>query len=270
MNTPELSIILPGIRTHNWIRLYDSIIESMGDMAFELIAIGPYDPPAELVTKENFKFIRDFGNPTRCAMIATQVAKAPLFIWSVDDGYYYPNALKNAINLWKELGNEKSAINLRYNEGRGLTGEAKPLDYWDAEHHAQLHIPGVKPGAKICLFGLMSTKYFREIGGFDGRYEYINMNGIDLGFRMQDDGGQIVLSPDVVMNLDWLPDPERVDEFGLPDPVIQAFYDHDYPLFLEQYSKLREYIKIDYNNWMDISPIWKRRKFNNISQYIHE
>ena len=62
---PELSIILPSIRPERLQKVYDSILKSTS-AEFELIIISPYPLPESLEKYKNIKYVRDFGNPTRC------------------------------------------------------------------------------------------------------------------------------------------------------------------------------------------------------------
>ena len=62
---PELSIILPSIRTERLEKLYDSILTST-TCTFELVIVGPYPLPEKLLTSQHLcakvKFIH--GLPT--------------------------------------------------------------------------------------------------------------------------------------------------------------------------------------------------------------
>ena len=53
-----LSIVVPGIRTHLWYRLYSSLLQHISDDAFELILVGPYNLPEDLCGHENIKYVR--------------------------------------------------------------------------------------------------------------------------------------------------------------------------------------------------------------------
>jgi len=205
-------------------------------------------------------------------MIATLAAKAPLITWMADDGYYYPGALKRAVDLWKETINPRNVVNLRYREGPNFEGPDKPTDYWMCHHHSILQtLPGILPHYKLLLMGLLSKQYFMEIGGLDCRYEYLNLNLNDLGIRIQKDGGEVNLLDGNVLTVDWVSDPDRLDEFGKQDATIVAFHENDLGVYINDYNtSVSDRIKIDYNNWMDADPIWRRRRFNNINQFVCE
>ena len=56
----DLSVCVPSIRKENWKRLYDSIVESIGDHTFELILCGPYSDLTDyLESKKNEREIID-------------------------------------------------------------------------------------------------------------------------------------------------------------------------------------------------------------------
>ncbi len=69
---PEISIIMPAIRTDNWIKVYESIQNSTS-RNFELIIGSPYDLPAELRGYKNIKIVKDWGSPTRASQIESML-----------------------------------------------------------------------------------------------------------------------------------------------------------------------------------------------------
>jgi hypothetical protein len=101
---------------------------------------------------------------------------------------------------------------------------------------------------------MYKLNYFRELGGFDCRWEHLNMNTHDLAFRAQRDGSKFHFSPNLVLTCDW--NPGEGDHI----PVQHAYHMNDAPLFREVYMKDQsERIHIDYYNWMKSDPVWKRR-----------
>jgi len=51
----DVSICLPAHRTHLWERLYNSAAEAVGpNYTWELILVGPNEPPPSLLNKKNF------------------------------------------------------------------------------------------------------------------------------------------------------------------------------------------------------------------------
>lgn len=55
----DLSICLPAHRTHLWERLYNTAAEAVGEeYTWEMVLVGPNEPPDSLSEKSNFKFLR--------------------------------------------------------------------------------------------------------------------------------------------------------------------------------------------------------------------
>lgn len=248
----DLSIILPGIRPHNWEKLYNSVVESIGPYSFEMIAIGPNDPPEIFKDKENFKFLKDFGCPSRCVQLGSTFAKSRYIAWMSDDGLYQPNTLEQCIQLFDSQLFPKDGMTLRYKEGEG--DDTYPDDYWKARHHADQRIPGIKEDYRIAPLGMYNTDHFRWIGGLDCSFEHINMCTHDLAFRTQNNGGKIVLSPGLVARFYWS---WITEDAG---PVQQAYFQNDAPLFNKMWSQDQsQRIRIDYDNWKNSPEKWKRR-----------
>ncbi len=248
----DLSIILPGIRPQNWENLYHSAIESIKPCSFELIAIGPYDPPESLKGKENFKFFKDFGYPSRCLQIGSTHAEGKLMSWMGDDGLYLPNALSQCIHMFETQLSTRDGMTLRYKEGEG--DDMYPDDYWRARHHADQRIPGIKEEYRIAPLGMYNTNHFRWIGGLDCSYEHINMCTHDLAFRTQNNGGKIYLSPSLVARFYWS------WNTGDAGPIQQAYFQNDAPLFNSMWSQdQNKRIQIPFDNWTSTQSKWKRR-----------
>lgn len=248
----DLSICFPGIRPHLWERLFHTALAACNRHSFEMVAVGPYDPPATLSVLPNFKFIRDWGCPSRCAQLGTTVCEGKLMTWASDDGVFVPGSLDAAIDLWHQ-NNEKTEVVMRYTEGHGGHGTSMPDWYWIATRHADLSLPGVKEGWLTAGVGLLSLEYFRYLGGWDCSYEHLNMCCHDLSFRLQKDGGNLVLSPTDVLLCDYMPGHE-----GDHGPVHESGA-HDFPHFKNMYAHYTDRIRIPYDNWKQSPEKWIRR-----------
>jgi len=252
MNQYKLSIWLPAFRVHLWEEFYKSINDSIGEYSWELIIVGPNEPSDFFKDKKNFKFLKDFGSPTRCAQIATMLAEGELMTWASDDGIFTKNSLKECIEMKNKLNKEDIVI-MRYTEGRSRTGSELPIDYWRAWHHPPLRMRHVPKDYSISLLAMYNLEYFRELGGWDCRYEHLNFSVHDLAFRAQRNSSGLFFSPQTVLNCDWNPNE------GDHKPVHEA-YNFDLKYFEECYNQeeFKVQIKIDYNNWTK-SPIkWRR------------
>ena len=252
----KLSICLPAHRTHLWERLYKSIASSVGDeYSWELVLVGPNNPPPFFDDKRNFKFFKDYGTPSRSFQISLTLAEGELVTWASDDGYYTEDSLNSCIKLHESL-QRKDIVIARHVEGPGHSG--KPHDggdnFWKAWHHPSLRLPGIPEDFYIILNGMMRLDYLRELGGVDCRYENYNMNLHDLAFRAQRSGSTMHFSEMTVLNCDW--NPNQGDHV----PVTNAHLQHDMPLFTREMSMDQSSrIEIDMFNWVKCDKVWKRR-----------
>jgi len=249
----DISICMPAHRTRLWQGLYESALRSVGRYKWQMILVGPTEPDSYFSDKRNFKFVKDFGTPARCAQIATALAEGEYMMWGSDDGFFVENAIKECIDLHKTLKTE-DVVCVRYSEGENHSGKMPPDNYWKAWTHPDQRLPGI-PEDYVCVpVGMYKTRFFRWLGGWDCRFEHLNMCCHDLAFRAQRKGGQVHLSPGLVMNCDW--NPGRGDHI----PVQQAYHANDAPLFTSIYATDQsDRIQIPYFNWMDSPPVWVRR-----------
>jgi len=259
MSKYNLSVVMPGIRKANWDIIYDDLQHVIGKYSFELVIAGPIEPTKEFLEKPNTKYIRDFGHPSRCTQIATNICEGELFMWSSDDGKFLDNGLEPAIDLWYQAGNEKNEIIMKYFEGQHPNQPdmtASGIGYWHAWFHNNLHLDSIPKHYRIAPVGMLNLNYFKSIGGLDCRFENNNMNVIDLCFRLQHDGGQMILPPNPIAWYSW--------SSGNGGILVDAYFQNDQPLFDSIYKDniniLEERKVIDYNNWIyNSNPIWQRR-----------
>ena len=248
----KLSVCLPAHRTHLWENFYNSLVESIGNKySWELIMVGPKDHPSFVRDKPHVKFIKDFGSPSRCGQMATTEATGELMMMASDDGLFVRGAIEQSIDLMNTLP-RKDVLALRFTEGRDYKGAPMHPEYWMAHHHPPLRV--VPPDYKIILLGMFRLDYFREMGGWDCRFEHLNMNGHDLAFRMQKNGTTVHMSPGLVCNHNWNPNS------GDHIPVQAAYDNCDLKLFREITAPGHDRpLKIDYDNWKKSPKVWKRR-----------
>lgn len=249
----DLSIIIPSIRVANLAKIHFMIEQAMGPYSFQMIVVGPYDLPQDIASKENVKFMKDFGSPSRCVQMGSTIAEGTYMCWMSDDcTFITPQSLGQCIQVLEGM-TEKDGMTLRYFEGDG-NGEF-PLDYWRAKHHGDMQaLAGVSDTHKIAPLGMYRTSYFRQIGGLDCRWEHINMCTHDLAFRVQNAGGIIAVSPSTVARFYW--------SWHTADakPVQRAYFETDSPLFKEVWSQDQsQRIQIDYWNWMNMPDRWGKR-----------
>jgi len=246
----DISVIIPSIRVQNLLKIQFMLDRAIEPYSHEIIVVSPYDVPIDGV-----KVIRDFGSPSRCVQMGSCLAEGKLLMWLSDDcTFITPRSLAQCIQLFESgQATEKDGITLRYFEGEG-NGEF-PLDYWRGKHHGDMQkLAGIPDDYKIAPLGMYNTNYFRELGGLDCRFLHINMNTHDLSFRIQNNGGKIILSHQSCANFYW--------SWVTTDakPIQRAYFENDKKLFEEIWDKDQtQRIKIDYYNWTDAESKWNMR-----------
>ena len=284
----DLSIVIPAIRPDRWVNVYESAKLSCTRYSFEIIFIGPYDPPDELKDNPQIKYIKDYGTSCRCAQIGVLDSTAPIFARMDDDGLFFPDGLDQAIDQYNSVDN-KDMICLRYREGFDHGGATFELWYYFAKNafHTQsmldenphkhspemlitlgpafekLHIPEHYLNAPVCL---MSKDYFIEMGGYDCVFEHLAWGSHDFCYRLQRSGGVIHFSPIEVSNID-----HYGGYGGDHTPVEHAVHQHDGPLLKQMQLKpdIVNRIKIDINNWNDSPEVWTRRFGTEVKGFSH-
>lgn len=242
----DLTIVIPSIRPDNWPRVATELARSVGRYSHELIFVGPE------ACKEigDWKFIQDFGSPTRCIQIGSVVAKGHYFMWISDDGTYHENAIESAMELM--LGDQtEKIVCLRYTEDN----LARNPNYWTTGHHDDLKLSGIDQKANFAPIALMRTNLFRELGGLDCSLYHCNMSCIDLSLRANDFGVSVILSEGYICDFRWIPG----DSANTGDHAVihKVDIEHDMPLFKQIYAKpIRR--SVEYNNWLYQAPVWER------------
>lgn len=262
----DLSIILPSIRTKNLIKFYKAAKKSCKKYSFEIIIISPYNPPEELLKKENITYLHSLENTTVCIQKAVLLTRGYYIYNITDDALLEENAIDEALDLLEEKSYE-TIINMRYNEGtlnpetlEKIKDETFSESYWLAGTHDGLRLPKINPNWIACQHFIMTADYFKDIGGLDcSLFEYNSHAIHDLMFRCQTVGSTILNSPIVAANCSHLP-----CHTGDHGPVHDA-HTIDSHIFNNIYTNhnIEDRIKLDYNSWKSISLIWKRR-FNKI------
>ena len=260
MNKPDLSIILPSIREHNLIKLYDSILEST-KRSFELIIIGPFELPIFLQRKENVKYIKDFGSPVRCSNIGAMHCEGKYVKCFADDAVYLKDSIDNNLNeLEKMPFNEKNVVTQGYFEGiDGTKKDLQPESYYKMNNiPALMRSPYLDPNWWLFNTVFMHRTFFEELGAWDCRFETTFPAHTDLAVRAQNLGAIVQRTKYQISDTNWMF--ERTGDHG---PIHDGQTTHDEQLFSSIYRnptwKLTRQMRLDIMNWKDSSSIWKRR-----------
>jgi hypothetical protein len=239
----DVSVIIPGIRPDNWPKIYEDLRSTFTDYKFELICIGPNLPSDYFSDKLNFRFVRDFGHPSRCMQLGATLSSGEYICWIPDDVKLEIGSLQECLDLLKTMPKE-DGMTLRYSEGKNFSGEQdKDVTYWIGATHADQTSLGINPSWRIAPLFMYNKETYFDFGGIDCRFEHINFNTHDLAYRMQNFGRK-------VLSADWTPN----------DPVVSsAHHSHDYPLMAQIYQGSGANKKNNTHNWNEESPYWERR-----------
>ena len=264
MHHYDISLTMPAIRTHNWVKFYESAKKACKKYKFEIVIGSPFDLPDELVGLENVKLIKDYGNPSRATQIANINATGEFIYNCVDDGVFLEDCIDKALDYFKENLTDLDVMNMRYREAPGGTGGEIPLWQYEVANHTEFHFNCVNKEWKWALHFLMKRKLYLDLGGIDCQFEYSNHGIHDLIFRIQSIGGKIY-SPFEGLNCTWF-NGETVDHA----PIHNAQIHHDEPLFNSIYGQLPDLssrLKLDLDNWQKCPDVWDRRFKSKVTKY---
>lgn len=250
----DLSVLVPGIRTGNWKRLYDSVEKSFSGN-WEIIFIGPYDLPEELKNKENVVYVQSWRSPIACQQQALCMARGETISWAADDGFYLPNSLNIAHKL---LINEPytTIVTAKYMEGENPIG-MDDESYYVLYNHASMKLPFIPKNAYMLNCGLIPRILLVELGGWDSSaFQTCPMAYSDFAIRAYRHGCKFILQKEIMFSCSHEP-----GTTGTHGPIHYAQTEHDEPLFRGIYSHesclIREKIRLE--NWEDTELKWNRR-----------
>jgi hypothetical protein len=250
----KLSVFMPTIRVDLLKTWFSSLEQACNGIDFEVVTCGPFKPDQELLDLENFKWIEDFGCPTRAAQIAASECSGDLMYHTVDDVLFFPNELSNEVNRL-DIDHDE-IIAMRYREGQGHQGKELSPCYWytDASYNPTV-FRGVKAVWGSCIHFLMRSDLFVEFGGFDCGFEYLNHATHDMLYRMQNTKPiKYTLSNNEISSADWQP-----DTTGDHAPIHYAQTTHDQYLFNGMWQNETRQGAVDLQNWKNAPPVWGRR-----------
>lgn len=255
----DISILIPGIRTNLWKKVYDSIALSFSG-SWEVIFVGPTYPD-NLAEMPNAKFLQSFASPLVCRQQALIYASGTWLCWAADDVWFCEGALDKAFASLQGK-DYKTFVAGKYAEGidknptniEMVNNEA----YWTLNHHGFLqNTMKVFPKDYFLInTGLVSHELMIEIGGFDCQFEACAMGCCDISLRLQIHGAKGILQKDPIFHSSHL-----VGQEGDHGPIHDAQINHDMPLFVQLWEG-KEYshrVCIDINNHLRQPERWERR-----------
>jgi hypothetical protein len=256
MNKPELSIVMPGIRPHNWVRGLQSIFTAT-TKTFELIIVSPFPLPKEMENMANVKYIKDYGSPTRASQIGNTMAEGKfIFPNFCDDAIFIKGSIDANLELLAKLGDSvKNVITCKYSESKDFEF---PERYQNDDYYRLVNAYPVNKETTPNTWWILNNpfwyrSYFEYLGGYDYRFGVCPLAHADLAMRAYRDGANIHLSQVPIMQV----------EHGQNDhqPIEQSQLGFDTPFFAQKYHEsLSKYpIQIPMDNWKQAPHVWKFR-----------
>jgi len=254
----DLSVLMPAIRTHQWLKMYESLKLSCKKHTFQLVLVSPFDLPSSMKNLDNVKLVQDWGNPVRCSQLGVDHCDSDLIYMSTDDAMFIEDAIDHSLDYYNDKCQQKDILNMRYTEGVNRSGKTMPEGYWHAHSHDDMKLIGIPKNYKFSMQFICSKDYFKKLGGMDCQFEYVVYSLCDFCFRLQADGGIIHDSPCDVQNCDWYPT-VTIDH----KPIHEAQTNHDLPIFQKLYSSKEnvalDRILLDFDDWKNTPAQWDRR-----------
>ncbi len=252
----KLSILVPGIRNENWLRLYHSVAGAFSG-SWEIIFAGPYDLPAELEAKENVQYIQTWRCPIAAQQMCLVASRGELISWAADDGFYLPGTLDISVN---SLENEPytTIVVGKYIEGNDPNSTMTQDWYYTLYNHDSMKLPGVPKDALLLNCGVVHRSLLIELGGWDaGLFEICPMAYTDFSIRAYRFGCKFILQQDLMFSCSHEP-----DVTGTHEPIHLCQIHKDQPRFnsmnlVDSIYLMRQ--TIDIGNWKKSAEKWSMR-----------
>ena len=274
-NNYDLSVVIAGIRPHLWEDTCNSLFTACGKYNFEIIFVGPFAPPMHFIDGTKIRFIQDFGQVSRAAQIGAWAASGELFFSTTDDVLFIRNSIENTIDFYKENCSKYDVIGMRYREvaagrlffhrpvigpegfpeylaslvDRVLVTNSPPFknepytpDYWF-----------YPTGEPVAIQVFMDLAAFKEVGGWDCRFEYLLEPAVDLCRRLKNLGGKIVQSPVEISLAEFYPG-HLLDHKPIHDSANLEKQLREALLAAEPDRTI-----IEFDNWRQSPETWSRR-----------
>ena len=130
-------------------------------------------------------------------------------------------------------------------------------EWWNITTQRSLRTAYTSDSWKVVCDPLIKRSRLEELGGLDCRFSFLNYSIHDLSFRLQGDGGKVLLSKDIVQST-----PIHAQDHHT---AIHRYVERDTALYYDIWSKPRP-IAIDINHWKTTPSVWEHYK--NIFQLV--
>jgi hypothetical protein len=253
MKDYKLSVLVPGIRTENWKKLYRSIPEAFHG-EWEIIFVGPYELPYDLKQFDNIKYIEDWGSPIRCQQRALYESSGEYITWAADDGFFLKGSLDIAFSLL-EYRDPDVVIMGKYKEGSGDTTSMEKVNYYLLNNHEDTKSKNYPESTLMLNVGVVSRKLLIEHGGWDAEsFEVCPHAYNDLSIRLQLAGCKFIVQDEVMFICSHMP-----GHSGDHGPIHDGQQDHDRHVFGLMWKNDMPVRKVNVNNWEKSPGKWNRR-----------
>jgi len=261
---PELSIILPSIRTERLEKLYETIVAST-TREFELVICGPHALPEKLQSLRNVKYVKDYGSPVRSSNIAASMCEGKVYTWIADDCLLFEGALDRCLEEFYAMGdNKKNVLVAKYYEGQEGSEEREALqpDSYFKLNGTPAASPFISNDWWLFNIAFVYQEFFNFLGGWDCEYEGTWASHADMAIRAQQFGANVKMASVPLFACDHMPG-------GTGDhmPIFICQHEHDEPLLHERYRDPNwstKSIRIGLDNWKKAPTVWKRRFDNEV------
>jgi hypothetical protein len=178
-NNIKFSLCASAIRPHLWQGFLDSLKNNT--IKYEVILAGSIKPQFDISKYPELTYIYSPTKPSQCYEICFRSAKGELISWGSDDSTYPPHALDDIYNFFKSFNDNKLVVAFRTVEnGRDITNVHRLIG-----NNSQ--------APRMAPFGVMETKFFRELGGYDRRF-VCGQSENDVVMRVYEGGGRLEIS----------------------------------------------------------------------------
>ncbi len=255
----SVSVVIPGIRTHLWPKVCETLKASVGRYDWEVIFVGPFDPPD--LSQYPVKYIKSYAPVPVCIQKGILEASKEFVYQTTDDCIFVENEIENCLTAWKaNYLNDIDILNMRYSEGIGYSGPIQGVENWMVKNFSEFWLPYIDKNWHTSVQPLIKRKRLLEIGGLDCRFQYSNHSHHDLIFRLQKEGSLVYHTATGVSRADWCPGAKE------HKPIEYAQNVQDLPVFNELWSNPRDSF-IDINNYKQYDKPWKARFPKEYSSY---
>ena len=177
MSKPLVSIYIPAIRIHWWMRVYESLLSNK-NVDFELIFVGHIKPDYPLPS--NMIHIFTPVKPAQCAEIGFRACKGEFNMTVADDYVFSDRCLDLLYDKFMEIGEDLLVVSCIHHAG----GQPIPKE-------KMVFSPLDPKGPVHPMGGLYKTEVHKSLGPRDRNF-VCTYSDLDMAMRLYTSGGRAV------------------------------------------------------------------------------